>query len=102
MNIKYEDIIEKANQRKLALQEFERQTSRVAELLNMLEISANIYASVYAAWNALDTEGKKMLPSEVQRLMPYMGKAEDLRNMISLTSSCRYGLEPLLDALEEN
>lgn len=82
MNIDYASILETANRRKNALRDIEALVAQAPHALNEMQ-GVRIYLNNLAgAWAALDHEGRRMLPQDVQGILTYASHKASLASQI--------------------
>lgn len=67
MNINFEDIITKANDRKEALMKLQTILGRIDEVIEAMEFLADWHAEFHVAYKALDYEGKELIPEKMKQ-----------------------------------
>lgn len=72
MNIDYAKIIERADKRREALMALSDKLSKAASFHVVLEDILKWVGEVYALYNSLDDEGRKLLPPSVCTAMQYI------------------------------
>ena len=99
MKINYEQIIEKANERKLALEELtvalKEARARQAELASLAKWVSNLKG----IYRRLDQEGRTMLPKEINNALLNMGGTYDL--LVKVNESPYAGISHLLTGSDE-